>query len=58
MSLNQFLITFLVALILGVLLSNVGKVLLKKIVHVYRKLTFRHVLLTPYTPKKQKKDNQ
>ncbi len=58
MSLNQFFITFIIALLLGGLISNTGKILFKKIVSIYRTLTFRHVLLTPYTPKKQKKDSQ
>lgn len=58
MSLNQFFITFIIALLLGVLISNTGKILFKKIVSIYRTLTFRHVLLTPYTPKKQKRDSQ
>lgn len=58
MNLNQFFITFIIALLLGVAVSNFGKTILKKLVRVYRKLTFRHVLLTPYTPKRQKKETK
>ena len=58
MSLNQFFITFIIAMLIGILLSNTGKVLFNKTVVLYRKLTFRHVLLTPYTPKRHKKDNK
>ena len=58
MSLNQFFITFIVAMLIGILLSNIGKALFNKEVVLYRKLTFRHVLLTPYTPKRHKKDNK
>lgn len=58
MSLNQFFITFVIALLLGIILGNIGKTVLSKLIKVYRKLTFRHVLLIPYTPKKQKKDGK
>lgn len=58
MSLNQFFITFIIALLLGIAVSNIGKTIITKLIRVYRKLTFRHVLLTPYTPKRQKKDTK
>ena len=58
MSLNQFFITFIIAMLIGILLSNTGKVLFNKVLVLYRKLTFRHVLLTPYTPKRHKKDSK
>jgi|TARA_Y100001963_G_scaffold160018_1_gene267103 hypothetical protein len=58
MSLNQFFITFAVALVLGLFVSKAGKLLFKRALLLYRTLTFRHVILTPYTPKKQKKDNK
>lgn len=58
MSLNQFFITFVIALLLGIAVSNIGKTIITKLIRVYRKLTFRHVLLIPYTPKKQKKDGK
>lgn len=56
MSLNQFFITFLIAMLIGFLLSNLGKLLFSKTLFLYKKLTFRHVFLTPYTPKRHKKD--
>ncbi len=58
MSLDQFFITFSIALIIGVILSNVSKTVFTKLLKYYRKLTFRHVLLTPYTPAKRKKDEE
>ena len=42
MSLNQFFITFIIAMLIGILLSNTGKVLFNKAVVLYRKLTFGH----------------
>lgn len=54
MNLDQFFITFFIAVIVGVLLSNIGKAVIATLMKYYRKLTFRHVILTPYTPKKKK----
>lgn len=56
MNLNQFFITFVVALIFGVVLSNIAKTLFVHFMRFYRKLTFRHVLLKPYEPSIKKKD--
>ncbi len=56
MNLNQFFITFLIALIVGVILSNIAKVIFVHFMKFYRKLTFRHVLLKPYAPSIKKKD--
>ncbi len=58
MNLDQFFITFVIALFVGVILSNISKVIFVKLSRYYRKLTFRHVLLTPYTPPKKKKDEE
>lgn len=58
MNLEQFFITFTIALIIGVILSNVGKTVFTKFLKYYRKLTFRHVILTPYKPAKKKKDEE
>lgn len=58
MSLDQFFITFTLALLVGVVLSQVGKEVFVYLVKYYRKLTFRHVVLTPYSPKKVKKDSK
>jgi len=56
MNLNQFFITFCVALIVGVILSNIAKIVFTHFMKFYRKLTFRHVLLKPYKPSIKKKD--
>lgn len=58
MSLEQFFITFILALLVGVVLSQVGKGIFVYLLKYYRKLTFRHVVLTPYSPKKVKKDSK
>ncbi|BDF93588.1 hypothetical protein KAN5_04260 [Pseudoalteromonas sp. KAN5] len=58
MNLDQFFITFILALLLGIVLSQVGKGMFVYLVRYYRKLTFRHVVLIPYSPKKVKKDSK
>ncbi|MBB1384026.1 MULTISPECIES: hypothetical protein [Pseudoalteromonas] len=57
MSLNQFLITGFIALILGVLLCLMSTYVLDKLKKYFYKVTFKHEVLEPYTPTKNKKEN-
>lgn len=58
MSINQFFITAFFAMILGAVLCMSGIHILAQIKKYYYKLTFKHEILEPYTPNKNKKDKQ
>jgi multisubunit Na+/H+ antiporter MnhG subunit len=58
MSVNQFIITAIIAMLLGGVLCLLGSFLLAKFKQYYNKLTFKHEVLAPYTPNKIKKDKQ
>jgi hypothetical protein len=56
MSLNQFIVTAIIAMLLGAVLCLVGTYILTKIKAYYLKLTFKHEVLAPYVPNTIKKD--
>ena len=56
MSMNQFIITTLLAMLLGGVLCLAGSFILTKLKKYYQQLTFKHQVLEPYTFKKTEKD--
>lgn len=55
MSINQLLITAILAMLVGVFLCMSGSLILKKIKKYYSQLTFKHEVLEPYKPNRIKK---
>lgn len=55
MSINQLLITAILAMLVGVFLCMAGSLILKKIKKYYAQLTFKHEVLEPYKPNRIKK---
>lgn len=58
MSVDQFLITAFLAMILGIVLCFYATLLLVRIKEYYIKLTFKHEVLEPYIRIKKEKDEQ
>lgn len=54
MSMNQFLITVLFAVLLGILLALTGSYLSIKFKKYFQRITFKHEVLEPYKPKTKK----
>lgn len=56
MSMNHFIITTLLAMLLGGILCLAGSFILSKLKTYYLQLTFKHQVLEPYMFKKNEKD--
>lgn len=55
MSINQLLITALISGLFGVLLCLIGSNIVSKLKKYYYKMTFKHEVLEPYTPKNKER---
>jgi len=58
MSINQLLITAFIATLFGIFICITGAQILDKLKKYYYKITFKHEVLEPYTPKKNIKGNK
>lgn len=58
MNVDQFILTSILAMLLGAALCLIGTQIFERLNKYYKKLTFKHEVLEPYIPKKNKKDKE
>lgn len=55
---DQFILTSILAMLLGAALCLISTQIFERLNKYYKKLTFKHEVLEPYIPKKNKKDKE